>query len=98
MGAKIDVTMDTALFQHLEGLPLNALEEADRARVKARSQKYFLNRHRLYRQMPKGSALAVPTVSERPNVVAAHHDKLGHMGMERTYQLVRKRFYWPGMY
>ncbi len=25
------------------------------------------------------------------------HDKMGHMGMERTLDLVRSRFYWPRM-
>ena len=27
----------------------------------------------------------------------ASHDKVGHLGMERTLSLLRDRFYWPNM-
>ncbi|KAL7846839.1 hypothetical protein SRHO_G00218190 [Serrasalmus rhombeus] len=33
----------------------------------------------------------------RPIVLQSLHDKMGHMGVERTLDLVRSRFYWPKM-
>ena len=40
--------------------------------------------------------IAVP-VSFRSALLAAFHDRLGHMSAERTYQALRIRAYWPGM-
>lgn len=33
----------------------------------------------------------------RPSVLTSLHDSMGHMGVERTLDLVRSRFYWPKM-
>ncbi len=33
----------------------------------------------------------------RSSVMSSLHDNMGHMGMERTLDLVRARFYWPKM-
>lgn len=33
----------------------------------------------------------------RPMVLECLHDRMGHMGIERTLDLVRSRFYWPRM-
>lgn len=33
----------------------------------------------------------------RPSVLSSLHDSMGHMGVERTLDLVRSRFYWPKM-
>lgn len=44
--------------------------------------------------------LAVPE-SLREEVMEQHHDELlggGHQGFDRTYHLVRQRYYWPRMY
>lgn len=36
--------------------------------------------------------------SLRPNVLKYLHNDMGHMGVERTLDLVRSRFYWPKMF
>lgn len=33
----------------------------------------------------------------RSSVLSSLHDEMGHMGMERTLELARARFYWPKM-
>lgn len=40
--------------------------------------------------------LALP-VALRGTVLRSLHDDMGHMGMERTLDLVRTRFFWPKM-
>lgn len=35
--------------------------------------------------------------SLRPTILQCLHDDMGHMGLERTLDLVRSRFYWPKM-
>ena len=40
--------------------------------------------------------LAIPS-SLRESWLEAFHDRLGHAGIERTYQALRLRAYWPGM-
>ena len=34
----------------------------------------------------------------RPLVLKSLHDDMGHVGRDRTTELLRKRFYWPGMF
>ncbi len=54
----------------------------------------------LYRKRQEGAQthyqLVLPEVL-RPLVLKSLHDDMGHMGAERTLDLVRKRFYWPKM-
>lgn len=40
--------------------------------------------------------LVLPVVF-RPTVFKLLHDDMGHMRWERTYDLIRSRFYWPQM-
>lgn len=40
--------------------------------------------------------LALPNVL-KPSVLTSLHDEMGHMGVERTLELARSRFYWPRM-
>ena len=40
--------------------------------------------------------LVLPTAL-RLQVVKGRHDDLGHLGIERTLDLLRDQFYWPGM-
>ena len=35
---------------------------------------------------------------EHPNVLDYAHNRHGHQGIERTYQILRRRCYWPGMH
>lgn len=54
----------------------------------------------LYRKRQEGAQsyyqLVLPE-DLRPSVLTSLHDDMGHMGVERTLDLVRKRFYWPKM-
>ncbi|KAL0199310.1 hypothetical protein M9458_007850 [Cirrhinus mrigala] len=54
----------------------------------------------LYRKRQEGiqtyHQLVLPETL-RPLVLKSLHDDMGHMGVERTLDLVRKRFYWPKM-
>ena len=50
----------------------------------------------LYRKKPKQMQLVHPTRYHR--LVYKHlHEEMGHLGVERTVQLARDRFYWPHM-
>ena len=40
--------------------------------------------------------LMVPTTL-RLQALKGYHDDLGHLGIERTLDLLRDQFYWPGM-
>lgn len=54
----------------------------------------------LYRKRQEGAQthhqLVLPE-DLRPLVLKSLHDDMGHMGVDRTIDLVRKRFYWPKM-
>lgn len=54
----------------------------------------------LYRRRQEGARMSYQLVLPeelRPSVLRSLHDDLGHMGIERTLDLVRVRFYWPKM-
>ena len=37
-------------------------------------------------------------LSHRPKAMAGCHDQVGHLGQDRVLELLRDRFYWPGMH
>lgn len=54
----------------------------------------------LYRKRRENDTLSyqlVLPVELRPFVLKSLHDDMGHLGIERTLDLVRARFYWPKM-
>lgn len=54
----------------------------------------------LYRRRRENEELSYQLVLPedlRPRVLRSLHDDMGHMGIERTLDLVRTRFYWPKM-
>ena len=36
-------------------------------------------------------------LSHRPKVIAGCHDQVGHLGQDRVLELLRDKFFWPGM-
>ena len=40
----------------------------------------------------------VPPTSYRQKAMAGCHDQIGHVGQDRVLELLRDRFYWPGMH
>ena len=43
------------------------------------------------------SQLVLP-LSHRPKAMAGCHDLVGHLGQDRVLELLRDRFFWPGMH
>ena len=39
----------------------------------------------------------VLTLSQRQKAMAGCHDQIGHLGQDRVLELLRDRFFWPGM-
>ena len=87
-------------------------DEANQAkRVVAESDQYVLDQEHLYhifyprcKKAPKADQMikqiAVPT-SRRAMVLAQYHDGLmsgGHQGQDRTYDAIKLKYFWPGMY
>jgi hypothetical protein len=50
-------------------------------------------------QLPSGERLwlAIPPVSYRWSLVAAHYDRLGHAGDSQTFRAMRQHYHWRGM-
>ena len=44
-----------------------------------------------------GLQLILPP-SHRNKAIEGCHDQVGHLGQDRVLELLRDRFYWPGMY
>uniref|UniRef100_A0A665VGA2 Gypsy retrotransposon integrase-like protein 1 n=1 Tax=Echeneis naucrates TaxID=173247 RepID=A0A665VGA2_ECHNA len=49
------------------------------------------------RSLGKDVSQLVLPAQYRPMVFRAMHDDIGHLGMERTTELIKDRFYWPKM-
>lgn len=50
----------------------------------------------LYRKSVARSQLVLPTLFHKL-IYKELHEEMGHLGVERTLQLIRDRFYWPHM-
>ena len=80
-----------------------------REHIPHESSQYVLMNDVLYHLFNKGlrkkvkgtdiiQQLAVPL---RNDIVLAYHDSIAagcHMGVQKTYEAVRQKFFWPGMY
>ncbi|XP_070548855.1 uncharacterized protein [Ptychodera flava] len=64
-------------------------------------KKYRLRNGVLYRQRTEKSGRTVYQLylppSHRETAMDALHDEMGRLGQERSIELMRSRFYWPGM-
>ena len=66
---------------------------------------YFMKDGILYHQtpaqktnnMPEIEQIAIPQ-SLRKTVIEQHHDQNCHCGIDRTYETIRRKYYWPGLY
>jgi hypothetical protein len=48
--------------------------------------------------MTNGEDKVVPAPAQRPNLVKEVHDFTGHWGEKRTVHLLKKIYWWAGMY
>ena len=46
----------------------------------------------------KAKLQLVLPLSHRPKAMVGYHDQVGHLGQDRVLELLRDRFYWPGMH
>jgi hypothetical protein len=60
------------------------------------SNNYTLIDGRLYRKTFNGNKLVVPTLA-RWKIVQMHHDNIGHVGLQRCMDLIKKDFWFPKM-
>jgi hypothetical protein len=71
----------------------------ERRRIRKRALNYKVVEDTLYRRAGVGSPLdrRIPRPRERQEIIAECHN-LGHFGVNKTYQTLQTRFYWPRMY
>ena len=66
-------------------------------RLLREKEKLFVNNKGvLIRRTAKVDQIVIPP-SLKNLVYQELHEKIGHLGGERVYQLAKDRFYWPGM-
>ncbi len=64
------------------------------------ASKLFIQNNLLYRKVEKHGNTVNQLVLPReyvPMVLRSLHDESGHLGMDKTIELIRQRFYWPKM-
>ena len=90
-----DVTGDTELLTYLnDGIPPEFAQS--RKRVREKAKKYRVLDGRLQKATSTGFR-TVPPIHKREDVIRRVHDYLGHMGINRTINLINKRYWWWGM-
>jgi hypothetical protein len=53
---------------------------------------------KLWKVLPSGAKLHVPEPSERSNIILQTHERLGHLGRDRTYDILSQNYWWAGMH
>ncbi|KAG1940743.1 interleukin-1 receptor accessory protein-like 1-A [Pimephales promelas] len=64
------------------------------------ASKLFIQNNLLYRKVEKNGTEVKQLVLPReyvPMVLRSLHDESGHLGMDKTIEFIRNRFYWPKM-
>ena len=52
----------------------------------------------LWKTFPNGIKVQVPPPNERDAIIRDVHEKQGHLGRARTYQIVIMQYWWAGVY
>ncbi|CAI7902111.1 unnamed protein product, partial [Closterium sp. NIES-54] len=71
-------------------------DATEKRRVRARGKKFELRDGVLWNLKTKGDKKPVPRKEEREEIISLLHG-LGHLGVQRTTDLVRKQYDWYGM-
>lgn len=58
---------------------------------------YFVRDGKLWKKSPDGVHRLVPNRSKRSGLISLAHDELGHKGVFAVKEMLRRRFWWPGM-
>ncbi|GAQ91134.1 putative transposon-encoded protein with retrovirus polyprotein and reverse transcriptase domain [Klebsormidium nitens] len=78
--------------------PDPAWSEKEQERVRRRSLSYRFDDGVLLRRLGNGEEKVVPPPAEREGVVQAVHEETGHWGEKRTVHLLKRTYWWAGMY
>lgn len=80
----------------------NLKEAIEAGRVtEACARKYLIQEGRLYYLSDRDGEVRPRLYvarSLRSSILAQHHDTLGHMGIDKTYRLISRKYYWPALY
>lgn len=58
---------------------------------------YFVRDGKLWKRNPDGVHRLVPNRSKRAGLISVAHDELGHKGVFPVSEMLRRRFWWPGL-
>ena len=61
---------------------------------------YSFSNGKIWRRIGRmgGVKLEVPPPAERQDIIHSQHKRIGHLGRDRTYNMLTKYFHWPGMH
>ena len=98
----VDITQDLDVLCYLESRTYNPeaiCSRQDKQRIYSRAQNYILKDGKLFVR-PNARyhwPRIVPSIDERPKIIAQCHDEIGHFGIVRTCSVLQNRFYWPNI-
>jgi hypothetical protein len=94
-----DITNDDATLHYLQHKIFRyPSTPAYRKRIKKRATRYFFRDGKLYfRPTAKFDEREVPAMRDRTDMISSLH-QLGHLGIQRTANLVQERYFWTGIF
>ena len=70
----------------------------EKSRLQKEAKKYFVENNILYYRNNKKPQRVIK-LFQKPTILYSLHDEQGvHLGIESTYNKIKDRFYWPGIY
>lgn len=73
------------------------VSDAEFGRLVRQAMEYFVRDGKLWRKKADGKHRLVPAKEKRLGLITMAHDELGHKGVFAVKELLRRRFWWPGM-
>ena len=72
----------------------------EKEKINNQSKKYFIQQRQLFRKVENGNPQRVVLPDQTELILFnLHKDQIGaHLGIDVTYEKLKKRYYWPKMY
>lgn len=96
-----DIWSSHVAVQFVKGeLPMNAVSQKQWRALHQKCRRYQYSNGKLWRLVGKYGALKLeaPPPEERADIIMRTHHRIGHLGRDRTYSMVSRHYFWPGMH
>ena len=97
--SRFDPWTDVEALQFIQGeLPREAVTSARWNSLHRQCSRYVARDGGIWYRTAGGQLLEIPPLDQRHKIIIRVHQDIGHLGRDRTYAMLARRYTWPGMH